>query len=209
MIKVKQAIIVEGKYDKIKLSSIVDGLIITTDGFSVFKDKEKLALIRKLSENQGVIILTDSDSAGFKIRNYIKGCTQNGKVINIYIPDIFGKEKRKTAPSKEGKLGVEGMSKEIITEAFKKAGVAAEESADNDNSSGEKSGGVTRIMLYDDGFIGREGSEGRRKALLKILSLPEMLSVNGLLEVLNAMYTAEEYRSAVDLIEKGKERKNK
>lgn len=209
MIKVKQAIIVEGKYDKIKLSSIVDGLIITTDGFSVFKDKEKLALIRKLSENQGVIILTDSDSAGFKIRNYIKGCTQNGKVINIYIPDIFGKEKRKTAPSKEGKLGVEGMSKEIITEAFKKAGVAAEESADNDNIGGEKSGGVTRIMLYDDGFIGREGSEGRRKALLKILSLPEMLSVNGLLEVLNAMYTAEEYRSAVDVIEKGKERKNK
>ncbi len=209
MIKVKQAIIVEGKYDKIKLSSIVDGLIITTDGFSVFRNKEKLALIRKLAENQGVIILTDSDSAGFKIRNYIKGCTQNGKVINIYIPDIFGKEKRKTAPSKEGKLGVEGMSKEIITEAFKKAGAAAEESADNDNSSGEKSGGVTRIMLYDDGFIGREGSEGRRKALLKILSLPEMLSVNGLLEVLNAMYTAEEYRSAVDLIEKGKERKNK
>lgn len=207
MIKVKQAIIVEGKYDKIKLSSIVDGLIITTDGFSVFRNKEKLALIRKLAENQGVIILTDSDSAGFKIRNYIKGCTQNGKVINIYIPDIFGKEKRKTAPSKEGKLGVEGMSKEIITEAFKKAGAAAEESADNDNSSGEKSGGVTRIMLYDDGFIGREGSEGRRKALLKILSLPEMLSVNGLLEVLNAMYTAEEYRSAVEQLKK--ERKNK
>ena len=126
MIKVKQAVIVEGKYDKIKLSSIIDGLIITTDGFSIFKDKEKTALIRRLAENQGIIILTDSDSAGFKIRNYIRGCTQKGKITNIYIPDIFGKEKRKAVPSKEGKLGVEGVSTDILKDAFEKAGIVSE-----------------------------------------------------------------------------------
>ncbi|MDE6725172.1 MAG: toprim domain-containing protein, partial [Ruminiclostridium sp.] len=126
MIKVKQAVIVEGKYDKIKLSSVIDGLIITTDGFSVFKNKEKINLIRKLAENQGIIILTDSDSAGFKIRNYIKGCTQKGNITNIYIPDIFGKEKRKTTPSKEGKLGVEGIPIDVLKDAFEKADINSE-----------------------------------------------------------------------------------
>lgn len=192
MIKVKQAIIVEGKYDKIKLSSIIDGLIITTEGFNLFKNKEKLELIRKLSQNQGVIILTDSDSAGFKIRSYIKGCTQGGKITNIYIPDIFGKEKRKAAPSKEGKLGVEGIPAKILAEAFEKAGVTAEETENNKKKCEE----ITRIMLYDDGFIGRDGSEEKRKRLLKKLSLPEMLSASALLEVLNSMYTAKEYREA-------------
>lgn len=192
MIKVKQAVIVEGKYDKIKLSSIIDGLIITTDGFGLFKDKEKLALIRELSQKQGVIILTDSDSAGFKIRSYIKGCTKNGKITNIYIPDIFGKEKRKTAPSKEGKLGVEGIPASILIEAFEKAGVAV----CNEEQPIDEREKITRIMLYDDGFIGRDGSEEKRKRLLKKLSLPEMLSTGALLEVLNSMFTAEEYREA-------------
>lgn len=192
MIKVKQAVIVEGKYDKIKLSSIIDGLIITTDGFNLFKNKEKLALIRELSQKQGIIILTDSDSAGFKIRSYIKGCTKNGKITNIYIPDIFGKEKRKTAPSKEGKLGVEGIPANILIEALEKAGVAIS----HEERQTEKREEITRIMLYDDGFIGRDGSEEKRKRLLKKLSLPEMLSTNALLEVLNSMYTAEEYREA-------------
>lgn len=194
MIKVKQAIIVEGKYDKIKLSSIIDGLIITTEGFNLFKNKEKLELIRKLSQNQGVIILTDSDSAGFKIRSYIKGCTQNGKITNIYIPDIFGKEKRKTAPSKEGKLGVEGIPAKILIEAFEKAGVTADET-ENNKKKGEE---ITRVMLYDDGFIGRDGSEEKRKKLLKMLSLPEMLSTSALLEVLNSMYTVGEYKEAAE-----------
>lgn len=194
MIKVKQAVIVEGKYDKIKLSSIIDGLIITTEGFNLFKNKEKLALIRELSQKQGVIILTDSDSAGFKIRSYIKGCTKNGKITNIYIPDIFGKEKRKNAPSKEGKLGVEGIPAKILIEAFEKAGVTVSE----EETPAKKREEVTRIMLYDDGFIGRDGSEEKRKKLLKKLSLPEMLSTGALLEVLNSMYSAEEYRKAAE-----------
>lgn len=195
MIKVKQAIIVEGKYDKIKLSSIIDGLIITTDGFSVFKDKEKIALIRQLAENQGIIILTDSDSAGFKIRNHIKSVTPKGKIVNIYIPDIFGKEKRKAAPSKEGKLGVEGMPADILKDAFKKAGITSVA----DREAGMKE--ITRIMLYDDGLIGKEGSEIKRKKLLKRLSLPELLSVSCLLEVLNSVYSLEEYRNALKEIE--------
>lgn len=195
MIKVKQAVIVEGKYDKIKLSSIIDGLIITTDGFSIFKDKEKTALIRRLAENQGIIILTDSDSAGFKIRNYIRGCTQKGKITNIYIPDIFGKEKRKAVPSKEGKLGVEGVSTDILKDAFEKAGIVSE------NTEKSRRDEITRIMLYDDMLMGREGSEAKRKKLLKKLSLPEMLSVTCLLEVLNSMYSLDEYKNALKEIE--------
>lgn len=195
MIKVKQAVIVEGKYDKIKLSSIIDGLIITTDGFSIFKDKEKTALIRRLAENQGIIILTDSDSAGFKIRNYIRGCTQKGKITNIYIPDIFGKEKRKAVPSKEGKLGVEGVSADILKDAFEKAGIVSE------NTEKSRRDEITRIMLYDDMLMGREGSEAKRKKLLKKLSLPEMMSVTCLLEVLNSMYSLDEYKNALKEIE--------
>lgn len=195
MIHLKQAVIVEGKYDKIKLSSIIDALIITTDGFSVFKDKEKIALIKGLAEKDGVIVLTDSDSAGFKIRNYIKGCTQNGKIINIYIPDIFGKEKRKAAPSKEGKLGVEGIPSNILIEAFEKAGVTVDGAERKQNDT------VTRIRLYDDGFIGQADSAEKRKKLLKFLSLPAMLSTGAMLEVLNTMFTIEEYEAAVKSIE--------
>lgn len=195
MIHLKQAVIVEGKYDKIKLSSIIDALIITTDGFSVFKDKEKIALIKGLAEKDGVIVLTDSDSAGFKIRNYIKGCTQKGKIINIYIPDIFGKEKRKAAPSKEGKLGVEGIPTKILAEAFEKAGVTV------DSAERKQSEIVTRIRLYDDGFIGQADSAEKRKKLLKSLSLPAMLSTGAMLEVLNSMFTIEEYEEAVKNIE--------
>ena len=195
MIKVKQAVIVEGKYDKIKLSSIIDGLIITTDGFSIFKDKEKTALIRRLAENQGIIILTDSDSAGFKIRNYIRGCTQKGKITNIYIPDIFGKEKRKVVPSKEGKLGVEGISADILKDTFEKAGIVSE------NTEKSRRDEITRIMLYDDMLMGREGSEAKRKKLLKKLSLPDILSVTCLLEVLISLYSLDEYNNALKEIE--------
>ena len=194
MIHLKQAVIVEGKYDKIKLSSIIDALIITTDGFSVFKDKEKIALIKGLAEKDGVIVLTDSDSAGFKIRNYIKGCTQKGKITNVYIPDIFGKEKRKAAPSKEGKLGVEGIPSNILIEAFVKAGVTVDSTERGQNEV------VTRIRLYDDGFIGQADSAEKRKKLLRALSLPAMLSTGAMLEVLNAMFTVEEYEAAVKSI---------
>lgn len=195
MIHLRQAVIVEGKYDKIKLSSIVDALIITTDGFSVFKNKEKIALIKELAEKDGVIVLTDSDSAGFKIRNYIKGCTQKGKVTNIYIPDIFGKEKRKAAPSKEGKLGVEGIPSQILIEAFEKAGVTVSDKRDTQKEE------ITRIRLFDDGFIGQPNSDEKRKKLLKALSLPSMLSTGAMLEVLNSMFTVQEYEEAVKNIE--------
>lgn len=197
MVKLKQAVIVEGKYDKIKLSSIIDSLIITTDGFGVFKNNEKSALIKELAEKQGVIILTDSDSAGFKIRNYIKNITQKGKIINVYIPDIFGKEKRKAAASKEGKLGVEGIPNKIIIAAFEKAGVIAQ---DTNNNTQTNKNTISRIILYEDGFMGKDGSSERRKKLLKVLSLPEMLSTNGLLEVLNTMFSLEEYKSAVNKV---------
>ncbi|MDE7279384.1 MAG: toprim domain-containing protein, partial [Oscillospiraceae bacterium] len=131
MLHVKQAVIVEGKYDKIKLSSVIDGVIIPTDGFNVFKNKETLALIRYFAETTGIIILTDSDAAGFKIRSFLKGAVGGkGEILNVYVPDIFGKERRKTAPSKEGKLGVEGMEKEIILEAFRKAGIAADDGSE-------------------------------------------------------------------------------
>ncbi|MCR4925700.1 MAG: toprim domain-containing protein, partial [Clostridiales bacterium] len=127
MIKIKQAIIVEGKYDKIKLNSIIDAPIITTNGFSVFTDKEKQKLIRKLASERGIIILTDSDSAGFKIRSFFTGSIPKEQIINAYIPDIMGKERRKTVPSKEGKLGVEGVPAKVIVEALERAGVLVTE----------------------------------------------------------------------------------
>ncbi len=194
MLHLKQAVIVEGKYDKIKISSIIDSLIITTDGFSIFKDKEKMALIKELAEKDGVIILTDSDSAGFKIRNYIKGCTSKGKITNIYIPEIMGKEKRKAVPSKEGKLGVEGMSTKILIDAFEKMGICVSETE-------KRSADIfTRARLFDDGFIGQANSDIKRQKLLKELSLPSTLSVTAIIEVLNAMFTEEEYENAVKKI---------
>lgn len=192
MIHLKQAIIVEGKYDKIKLSSIVDAMIITTEGFSIYKDKEKMALIETLAEKSGIIILTDSDSAGFRIRNHIKNCVKKGEIINIYIPDIFGKEKRKSLPSKEGKLGVEGISKEILLEAFEKAGIFSEVI--------QRTEIVTKAMLYDYGLIGRDNSSEKRRQLLKALNLPERLSTEGLIDILNSAYTFEEFQNAINKI---------
>lgn len=197
MIHLDQALIVEGKYDKIKLSSLTDALIITTNGFSIFKDKEKLALIKTLAEKNGVVILTDSDTAGFKIRNYIRGCTQKGKITNIYIPEIFGKEKRKAIPSKEGKLGVEGIPADILRDTLIKSGVAVSENSEEQSQRAEW---ATKIMLYDDGFIGKDNSEEKRRRLLKALSLPSILSANSLIEVLNTMFSEEEYKSAVEQI---------
>ncbi len=192
MIIVKQPIIVEGKYDKIKLSSVVDGLIITTDGFRIYKDKEKTDLIRAFAEKTGVIILTDSDGAGFQIRNHLKGCIKNGKIYNVYIPDIFGKEKRKEKPSKEGKLGVEGIDTEILLKAFEEAGIFSEETGNSQ--------WLTRADMLDDGLIGTEKSSELRKKLTKELNLPERLSTAALLEVLNRLYTREKYEGILNKI---------
>ena len=181
MIKLKQAIIVEGKYDKIRLSSIIDAVIIVTNGFGIFKDKEKLALIRFYAESTGIIILTDSDRAGFVIRNHIKGAVKNGIIKNVYIPEILGKEKRKQKPSAEGKLGVEGMNEKIILEAFERAGITSDKSE-------RKSGGViTKTDLYMLGLSGGKDSSLMRKRLLERMKLPSILSANSMLEVLNTV----------------------
>lgn len=184
MIKLEQAVIVEGKYDKIKLSSIMDAVIITTNGFNIFKDTEKLELIRYYAEKTGIIIMTDSDSAGFTIRNHIKGAVKKGTVINVYIPDIMGKEKRKLKPSAEGKLGVEGVEKKIILEALEKAGVTA--------SAGEEREKITKTDLFTLGLSGGKNSSELRKKLLEYLKLPSLLSPNSMLEVLNTMLSLEE-----------------
>ena len=191
-IHIKQPIIVEGKYDKIKLESVVDGLIITTDGFRIYKDKEKLALIRAFAAKDGVIVLTDSDGAGFQIRNHLKSCIGNGKIHNIYIPDIFGKEKRKEKPSKEGKLGVEGIDTEILRKAFTEAGVFSEECV--------RQPWITKADLFDDGLMGMDGSADMRKKLTAELGLPERLSTAALLEVLNRLYDKERYENAMKKI---------
>lgn len=193
MIKLKEAVIVEGKYDKIKLSSLVDGLIITTDGFGIFKDREKRELIKTLAKKRGIIILTDSDSAGFLIRSHIKGFVSEGEIKNVFIPDVFGKEKRKSAPSKEGKLGVEGMDRELLENALKKAGIVEEKTSPNAKK-------VLKSDLFEDGISGGADSKAKRTRLLKELGLPERMSANALLETVNALYGFEEYKAAVSRI---------
>lgn len=184
MITLKEAVIVEGKYDKIKLSSILNAVIIPTNGFRIYKDNEKLQLIKYYAEKTGIIILTDSDSAGFKIRNYIKGAVKKGKIINVYIPDIFGKEKRKEKPSAEGKLGVEGIDRNILCSAFEKAGVIAYK---NENKNL-----ITKTDFYFWGLSGGQDASERRDTLKKHLGLPHLLSTDSLLEVINTMMTKEE-----------------
>jgi ribonuclease M5 len=192
MIKTDRVVIVEGKYDKIKLDAILDAVIIETDGFAIFNDKEKQRLIRRLAKTKGLLILTDSDSAGFKIRSFIGGIVPPEEIKHAYIPDIFGKEKRKTEASKEGKLGVEGIPKEILIEALAKAGVLAEETKETKRKL------VTKTDLYEDGLSGREDSATKRKAFLKSLDLPELLSANKLLPIINTFLTYEEYKKAVN-----------
>lgn len=187
LIKIDQAVIVEGKYDKIKLESIIDALIIETNGFGIFKDKEKVSLIKRLAERRGILILTDSDSAGFKIRSYIKGFVDQDLIINAYIPDVLGKEKRKASSSKEGKIGVEGISREILIETLDRAGVF--------NKSGSGRGReITNLDLYEFGISGRENSRERKRRLLEEFNLPERLSTNSLVKVLNSVTNYEEFR---------------
>lgn len=185
MIHIAQAIVVVGKYDKIKLSSILDAVILVTNGFRIFRDPEKMALIQYYARTTGVIVLTDSDRAGFQIRNYLKGAVRDGKLYHVYIPDIYGKEHRKEKPSAEGKLGVEGIRKDVLLEAFAKAGVLTDEVP-------EKADPITRYDLYELGLSGGADSKARRKALQKRLGLPDLLSAASLLEVLNTMMTRQE-----------------
>ena len=190
MLRIKEAIVVEGRYDKNTLSQLVDAVILETSGFAIFKDDERLALLRRLAERQGLIILTDSDGAGFVIRNYLKGAVDPSLVKHAYIPDRMGKEKRKRSPGKEGKLGVEGMEPEILLRALEQAGATFEDEGGQTMSREETP--ITKAELYALGLSGGQGSKEKRAALLKALDLPERLSANALLDVLNALYGREE-----------------
>ncbi len=191
MIKLKQAVVVEGRYDKAKLSSILDTLIIETGGFRIFKDKDRLAMLREIALRRGLIILTDSDNAGFKIRRYLGGSIPKGCIINAYIPDILGKEKRKAKPSAEGKLGVEGVPVSAILQALAQAGVLAEESA-------EPARKVTKQDFIQLGLSGGENSSVYRARLKKQLGLPEHLSTNSLIEVLGCIMGYDEFLAQVE-----------
>lgn len=196
MIKIKEAVIVEGKYDKIKLSSLIDGLIIETGGFQIFSDREKIELLRRLADTRGLLILTDSDSAGFLIRNHIQSCIPKEKIRHAYIPDLYGKEKRKLHPSKEGKLGVEGIDPEILLESIRRSGASAIEEA----GSSEEKRKITKLDLYEDGFSGGADSSKKRQVLLRELGLPERLTAKALVPVLNSLVNYEEYQKVVKRI---------
>jgi len=194
LIKVKEAVIVEGKYDKIKLSSIIDGLIIETRGFQIFSDKKQMALIRRLADTRGILVLTDSDAAGFVIRNYLTGAISADKIKHAYIPDILGKEKRKDKPSKEGKLGVEGVSVKVITDVLHRAGVTC------DSNEAPIGRFITKTDLYLLGLSGGQNSAQKRQVLLKELLLPEYLASNSLVGVLNSIMSYNEFSELVDKI---------
>lgn len=189
MLKIKEAIVVEGRYDKNTLSQVVDTLILETGGFHIFKDPEQMALLRKAGERRGLIVLTDSDGAGFVIRNRIRGSIPAKYIKHAYIPDVYGKERRKRQRGKEGKLGVEGMPPQVLEEVLRRAGATfLEESARQEHSGAP----LTKADLMAAGLTGRPDSGERRLALLRKLSLPEHMSTNALLQVLNGCYGREE-----------------
>ena len=189
MVKIKEAIVVEGRYDKNTLSQIVDAPILETSGFGIMKDKQQLNLLRKVAQTRGLIIFTDSDGAGFVIRNFLKGAIDGKYLRHAYIPDIHGKEKRKSAPGKEGKLGVEGMTPQVILDALRKAGatVLGEETT-------RSAGNITKQDMMELGLSGGQNSSKLRKQLLKQLDLPEHMSANALLQAVNLLYTLDELR---------------
>lgn len=189
MKRIKEVIVVEGRYDKNTLLQTVEATVIEIGGFSVFRDSEKLALLRRLAEKQGLIILTDSDGAGFVIRNYLKGALPKDRVKQAYIPDIPGKEHRKRTPGKEGTLGVEGMRPEVLLTALKNAGATFEEGA----PASLRREPITKVDLYTLGFTGGANSAAKRKELLQQLDLPQHLTTNGLLEALNLLYERKDF----------------
>ena len=188
MLNIREAIAVEGRYDKNTLSQVVDTLIIETRGFGIFKDPERMALLRRAAERRGLIVLTDSDGAGFVIRNRIKSAIPGKFLKHAYIPDVYGKERRKRQPGKEGKLGVEGMSPQVLEQVLRRAGATFLE----EGAPERESPALTKAALYAAGLTGRPDRAQRRQALLKRLDLPEHMTANALLEVLNACYSAQE-----------------
>ena len=187
---IREVIVVEGRYDKNALSQVVDATIITLGGFAVFNDREKLAFLRRLAEQRGLIVLTDSDGAGFVIRNYLKGALPRNRVKQAYIPDIPGKERRKRTPGKEGKLGVEGMKPAVLLEALRRAGATF---ADEETVGERRKDPITKADLFALGLTGGTDSAAKRRALLKRMDLPEHLTPNGMLEALNLLYGREEF----------------
>lgn len=186
MIKLSMPVIVEGKYDKITLENVVDTLIISTDGFRIFKNKEMCDLIRTLALEKGIIVMTDSDGAGQVIRNYVKNIAAGGKIINVYVPQLKGKEKRKPTASKEGFLGVEGLSKDILKAALLKYGVTATETDGNTKK-------ITKADFFALGLSGGENSAQNRQKLISALDLPHTLSSSALLDVVNTLYSYDEF----------------
>ncbi len=195
MVKIREAIVVEGRYDKNTLSQVVQAHIFETNGFGIMRDKAQLALLRRVAQIRGVIVFTDSDGAGFVIRNYLKGAIPPSQLKHAYIPDIPGKERRKAAPGKEGKLGVEGMTPEVIVQCLRRAGATFE---------GEEaytvSEGLTKQDLADWGLSGGADSSRKRKLLLKYLELPAHMSCNAMLQALNLLYSRQELESILDSI---------
>ncbi len=188
MRRIKEVIVVEGRYDKNTLSQVVDAAILETSGFGIFNDAAKRRLLKALAETRGLIVLTDSDGAGFLIRNHIRGIVDPKLVKHAYIPDISGKERRKEKASKEGKLGVEGMRPEVLIEALKRAGATFD-----DSPAEQRPAQITKADLYAKGLSGREGSAEKRRQLLQKLGLPERMSADAMLDVLNALMDREAF----------------
>ncbi len=187
-LRIQEAIVVEGRYDKSALAGVADTLILETAGFGVFKDGERLAFLRRLAAKRGLIVLTDSDGAGFVIRNYLKGAIPREQVKHAYIPDVYGKERRKRAPGREGKLGVEGMSPQVLRQALLRAGATVLDGDAPDRPQGD----LTPADLFALGLSGTPDAAARRAELLRRLDLPEHMSAKALLAALNALYTPEE-----------------
>lgn len=195
MVKIREAIVVEGRYDKNTLSQIVDAPILETSGFGIFKDKQQLKLLRKVAQTRGLIVFTDADGAGFVIRNHLKSAIPAKYLKHAYIPDIPGKERRKAAPGKEGKLGVEGMTPDIILAALRNAGATIE-----GECAKHTAGAITKADLMTLGLAGIPGSEEKRKKLMQKLDLPEHMSPNALLQALNLLYDLEELEKITALL---------
>ena len=195
MVKIREAIVVEGRYDKNTLSQIVDAPILETSGFGIFKDKEQMALLRKIAQVRGLIVFTDSDGAGFVIRNHIKSAIDGKYLKHAYTPDIFGKERRKAAPGKEGKLGVEGMTRDVILESLRRAGATFEW-----EEIAEPRQEITKANLLDLGLYG-PGSNDRRAALIKSLGFPEKMSTNAFLQAVNLLYSLAELEKMSQALE--------
>ena len=195
MIKIREAIVVEGRYDKNTLSQIVDAPILETAGFGIMKDKAQLSLLRKVAESRGLIVFTDADGAGFVIRNYLKGCIPGEYLKHAYIPDVYGKERRKAAAGKEGKLGVEGMRPDVILECLRRAG-APIEGEDTEKAAS----GITKMDLFDLGLYGSSDSKEKRLKLLKTMDMPEHMSTNAMLQAINLLYTKDDFLRLVDTL---------